>query len=135
MTKRQSRGTTKDKLLAQFDDYAQKPVTPQDVMDFLKARSIEPSKLSKQERESVPQFIKNQRVYDAKQKFVIELRNKANVKFTLQKPIEKRLEVGKGTIPPLGPETAKVSVIVFSDFECPYCAQGRHRIDDIRAKY
>jgi protein-disulfide isomerase len=128
-------GTTKEKLLSQFDEYSQKAVSPQDVTDFLKARNIDPSKLSRQERESVPQFIKNQRVYDSKQKFIVELRNKANVKFTLVKPLEKRIEVGKGTIPPNGPESAKVSLIVFSDFECPYCAQGRHRIDDIKAKY
>ena len=57
------------------------------------------------------------------------------MKFVLQKPLEKRIEVGKGSLAPLGPESAKVSVIVFSDFECPYCAQGRHRVDDIKDKY
>jgi protein-disulfide isomerase len=37
--------------------------------------------------------------------------------------------------PSQGPRDAKVTVEVWSDFECPFCARGADRVDELRAKY
>src|SRR5690606_17204431 len=34
-----------------------------------------------------------------------------------------------------GPEDAKVTIVEFSDFECPYCARAVPAISEIKAKY
>lgn len=36
-------------------------------------------------------------------------------------PAPERVAIGVGNAPSIGPETAPVTVIIFSDFECPYC--------------
>ncbi len=128
-------GTSLDKLMSQFDSMRDKEVGKDDVQNFLKSRNIEEKKLSKQEKESIPQIIKMQRVYEGRQKYVNELRAKANVQFKLVKPAEKAVEVGLGTIDPQGPTTAKVKIVIFSDFQCPFCARGKTRVDEIVAKY
>jgi protein-disulfide isomerase len=35
----------------------------------------------------------------------------------------------------IGPATAKVTVLEFSDFQCPYCAKASHALDGLREKY
>ncbi|HLT28624.1 MAG TPA: thioredoxin domain-containing protein [Myxococcaceae bacterium] len=37
--------------------------------------------------------------------------------------------------PSLGPEDAPVTIIEWSDFECPFCARGAERLREIRARY
>jgi len=76
-----------------------------------------------------------QRVYEARQKFVQDLRAKANVQFKISKPEEPRLTVTNGNGPGVGSPGAKVTIVEFSDFQCPFCARGRQRVDEITSKY
>ncbi|MFT5683646.1 MAG: protein-disulfide isomerase/predicted Ser/Thr protein kinase [Myxococcota bacterium] len=46
-----------------------------------------------------------------------------------------RQDVGVGTYPPLGPIGAPVQVVVFSDFQCPYCARLAPVFHELRAQY
>ncbi|MET0390075.1 MAG: thioredoxin domain-containing protein [Polyangiales bacterium] len=40
-----------------------------------------------------------------------------------------------GNAPSFGPENAKVTIVEFSDFQCPYCAQASETVKRIRDKY
>jgi protein-disulfide isomerase len=128
-------GTTVDKLYSQFDALRDVEVTKEEVKEFLKGRLVEEQKLSKQERESIPQIIKTQRVYDARQKYIGELRQKANVQFKIPKPPEERFDVGVGSYDFVGGAKAKVTIVEFSDFQCPFCAEGRKRVEVLEDKY
>lgn len=48
-------------------------------------------------------------------------------------PLDDSDEIPVGTSPMLGPRGAAVTVVVFSDFQCPYCNRGRHVLHDLRA--
>lgn len=37
--------------------------------------------------------------------------------------------------PSFGPENAKVTVVEFSDFQCPYCSRAATAVDEIKKKY
>lgn len=46
-----------------------------------------------------------------------------------------RFVVDLGDAPTLGPATAPVTVVMFSDFECPFCAQGLETLKRLRDLY
>jgi protein-disulfide isomerase len=43
--------------------------------------------------------------------------------------------IAKGKVPSFGPEDAKVTVVEFSDFQCPYCSRAASAVDEIKKKY
>lgn len=46
-----------------------------------------------------------------------------------------RFVVDLGDAPTLGPATAPITVVMFSDFECPFCAQGLDTLKRLRGLY
>jgi protein-disulfide isomerase len=62
---------------------------------------------------------------------VDELRAKAGVKILLEAEKVNVAAVG----PSRGPSGAKVTIVEFSDFQCPYCARGRLVMDEVVKAY
>ncbi|HLV22002.1 MAG TPA: thioredoxin domain-containing protein [Polyangiaceae bacterium] len=53
------------------------------------------------------------------------------------KPLSKELqaELVQGNVPAFGPENAAVTVVEFSDFQCPYCSRAADVATQIKKKY
>jgi protein-disulfide isomerase len=56
---------------------------------------------------------------------------KAELEEQFKNPV--KIEVGKS--PVKGPATAKVTIVEFSDFQCPYCKRGRDTMDEVQKAY
>ncbi len=79
-------------------------------------------------------FLKQQKAKDAIGKTLEQLRTAHGVKVSLAAPDLPRIEVeAKG--PAKGPATAKVTIIAFSDFQCPYCSRVVPTIDKVMKEY
>ena len=61
-----------------------------------------------------------------------ELLKKHKVIYAIEQP---RMEVEKGTHPGKGPENAPITIVEFSDFQCPYCKKGSDTMKDVAKKY
>jgi protein-disulfide isomerase len=63
-----------------------------------------------------------------------ELRKDTKVVISLAPPPKPRLKVeAKG--PSKGPEDAKVTIVEFSDFECPFCSRAKQTVDKVTEKF
>jgi protein-disulfide isomerase len=79
-------------------------------------------------------FLKQQKAKDAIGKMLETLRAAHGVKVSLVAPELPRIEVeAKG--PAKGPATAKVTIIAFSDFQCPYCSRVNPTMDKVMKEY
>ncbi|MDA8793371.1 DsbA family protein [Bacteriovoracaceae bacterium] len=60
---------------------------------------------------------------------------KNEVSIFLNKPRRPTFEVNIEGAPSLGPESAKVTIVEYSDFQCPYCAKGSEIMAQLKKKY
>jgi protein-disulfide isomerase len=84
-------------------------------------------------RQKVVTFLKQQKEQQREAAFREELLGQANVHILLQPP---RAEVTIGADDPTrGPADAPVTIVEFSDFQCPYCARIEPVLAQVRKKY
>jgi len=63
--------------------------------------------------------------------YVEQLKQKANVKISLPEP---RTQVA-ATGPAKGPDAAPITIVEFSDFQCPFCSKAKETADKVVANY
>lgn len=114
------------------------PITPPsdaDVKEFfdrLKAANrIPPDTKLEQIKDQLVQAMENQQRRTSVQKVIEELRSQANLVIDLPAP---RVEVA-ATGPARGPADAKVTIVEFSDFQCPYCGQAFGTVEQLMQQY
>jgi protein-disulfide isomerase len=84
---------------------------------------------------AAPQIItllRSQRLMDAQRAYVKDLRKKHGVKVMLQPA---RVEVALDDDASKGPAKAPVTIVEFSDYQCPYCSRAEIVVDEVLKKY
>src|SRR5467141_3541536 len=79
-------------------------------------------------------YLKQQKGRDQLSKVVDDLKQKHGVQITLAQPNLPRVEVA-ATGPSRGPENAPVTIVEFSDFQCPYCGREVPVVERVMKEY
>jgi protein-disulfide isomerase len=79
----------------------------------------------------IRQYLENQRRAEAENAFYGELESKYDVAYLLEPPRAEVEAVG----PAKGPENAPVTIVEFSDFECPFCSRVLPTLEQVEANY
>ncbi|HXU45387.1 MAG TPA: thioredoxin domain-containing protein [Thermoanaerobaculia bacterium] len=95
-----------------------------------KAR-IPPTTTKEQIAPQIKSYLGQQRQAEARDKFQAELETKYAVAYTME-PM--RVEVA-ATGPAKGPKEAPVTIVEFSDFQCPFCGKLTPTIDQVTQTY
>ncbi|NBO37221.1 DsbA family protein [bacterium] len=66
---------------------------------------------------------------------VDQAKNSGAIRVALRRPAEPKLEVDDGGNFFLGPKDAKVTIVEFADFQCPFCARMIPTLDTIMKEY
>ncbi len=77
-------------------------------------------------------YIKRQYLTQKRGTLIQELKKKANVSIALTAP---RATLNLVDAPRLGPKDAKVTLVEFSDYQCPYCSRVRPTINRLLDEY
>ena len=79
----------------------------------------------------IQQYLVNMKGRDALSAYYDKVRSEANVQVLLQ---PKRVEVAAEG-PAKGPATAPITIVEFSDFECPYCVRAEESVEQVMKAY
>jgi protein-disulfide isomerase len=84
-------------------------------------------------RKRIAESMARRRVELRREAYVKELSAKSGVRVLRPAP---RVEIDPGAgAPSRGPATAPVTIVEFSDYQCPYCARAYGTLNQVRAKY
>jgi protein-disulfide isomerase len=127
------RGVSVKDLLEQEVDKKVKPVTDEEAAAVYETaserlRMVPPGDALR----SIADSMSRQRLNQRRQAFSKELERAIGVHVTLEPP---RLVVDPSDDPSRGPERAPITIVEFSDFQCPYCAQVARTLNQIEGQY
>lgn len=118
---------------AEVDDKV-KAITPDDIHKFYEAQKAQMGgRPEEQMRGQIEAYLRGQRQNDAREAFESSLKRKANVQIQLDPP-RQVLDFPKDA-PSVGPATAPVTIVEYTDYQCPYCARAQATIDEILTQY
>ena len=85
-----------------------------------------------QMKDKLVQYLMQQGAQKRALAFVAELKKKYPTKVLLR---PKTVEVGLGSRPPLGNADAPITIVEFSDYECPFCKRAEPTVAEVRKLY
>jgi protein-disulfide isomerase len=127
------RGVSEDSLLNEELKGKWAKPSPLDVTSYYETNKQRIGRpLDAQLQTQIEQFLENQNYKKAKDEFVNRLRKDYGVQVLLE-PLRMTVET-KGS-PSRGSEDAPVTLVEFSDFQCPYCAAMEKTLRQVEAQY
>jgi len=86
-------------------------------------------------RQRIGAFLAQQKRSEAVKKYVQALEPKYGVRILVPMPVPAKVNVDTQGAPTLGPSDAPVTVVEFSDYECPACRATHEVVKQVRAAY
>jgi protein-disulfide isomerase len=87
-----------------------------------------------QVKADIARFIKNQKGQGALADYYEQMKKEMDIQVLLA-PYEPPKVAVDATGPSKGPENAPVTIVEFSDFECPYCVRAEETVKEVLAAY
>jgi len=127
--------------LASVDEFISKKILKGEIKisdaefkKFVKDRNIPEANINDQVKERINAYLKDQKKEELAQAYLAKLTKDSPVEVYFKKP-KSNIQVDIGEAPLEGGENAKVTIVEFSDFQCPFCARSSKVLDEVHKKY
>jgi protein-disulfide isomerase len=128
----QKQGKSVEQLIAAEAPEGIEP-TELDIATWFKENSARvPNRTLDQLRPQIAELLRGQRRQAAEKKFMERVRSERKVAITYQ---PYRLQFANGDSPDLGKKDAPITVVEFSDFQCPYCQRMAPVMKEVAEKF
>jgi protein-disulfide isomerase len=125
------RGITTEKLQEEIDSKVTEP-SDAEVRGYYLAVKNQLTQSFDEIKPQIQKALKALNTQQARQDFADSLRSKSEVVVLLHTP---KVEVGYDAARVRGDPKAPITIVEFSDFQCPYCKQAQATLKDLLAKY
>ena len=106
--------------------------TEAEIEEFYEKQKSRIKKPLEEIRSQIVTFLKNQRLTEARNEYIDSLKEGSDIRILLTPP---RVTVDAGDSPRRGPADAPVTIVEFSDFQCPYCRRAQPTLLTLLEKY
>jgi protein-disulfide isomerase len=110
-------------------------VTEKEIDDFYKANRARIRSDEATARTQIRTVLQQQKLSARQDAFLATLREKSTIVVRLEPPAAARVDVSVAGAPVRGAPNAPVTVVEFSDFECPFCKQASGTVTKLMEKY
>lgn len=110
-------------------------ISDKEIDAFIKDQNIPAEHINPQVREKIRNYLGMERKKEAVDKWLADQIKKTPVEVYIEKPRRPSFAIDVGSAPTAGGKDAKVTIVEFSDFQCPYCAKGSDLLKAIKKKY
>ena len=110
-------------------------ISEKEIEAFIKDQNIPAEHINPQVKEKIKSYLEMERKKEAVDKWIAEQSKKNPVEVYIPKPRRPTFSVEAGNAPFVGAKDAKVTIVEFSDFQCPFCAKGADIVKEIKKKY
>jgi len=127
-----AKGMNKNQYL---EKYVYKSVNDKDIDVFIKERNLPKEQITKDIRERIRTVIQGEKNNSSVDTWIAKQMGSNKIEIFFNKPQRPHFAVEIGNAAVLGASDAKVKIVEFSDFQCPYCSKAKTILDDIKKKY
>ncbi len=127
--------------LASAEEYVEKKILKGEIkisdaefQKFVKEKNIPKDNINDQVKGRIFDYMKEQKKDDMIKSVVAKLTKGAPVEVYFKKP-KSSIQVDVGNSPVMGGESAKVTIVEFSDFQCPFCSRAAKTVSELKKKY
>lgn len=124
-----------------LDDFINKKVIGGDIKisdakfkKFVADKHIPETQINPQIKERIISYLQNTEKQDLITQHVSKLTKASPVEVYFNKP-RMQVNVDIGQSPLYGKKDAPISVVIFSDFQCPFCSRGAETVTQLKKKY
>ena len=110
-------------------------VSEKEIEDFYQANKSRMRGDDTDIRQKIRAFLQQQKLNAGREVFVESLRSQGKVVVRLQPPAAIRVQVSTDGAPVRGATDAPVTIVEFSDFECPFCKQTHPTLKQLLERY
>jgi protein-disulfide isomerase len=129
-----SKGLNPDQYLEKYIGKDIK-VSDSDIQKFIKEKNIPQAHINPQIKERIRGYLQAEKRKNAVENWMGKKLKSKTVEVFFEKPRPPVFDVTVGDAPFVGGKDAKVEVVEFSDFQCPFCAKGADIITALKKKY
>ncbi len=112
-----------------------KPVTEAEALAFYNENKARIDGEFAQLKNEVMQYLSEQRQHEATGTYADQLRRTAKIETFLQPPVPPVFNIATDDQPTRGSQTAKVTIVEFTDFQCPSCAAAQPVLERLLTEY
>jgi len=129
-----SKGMTADSYIDQYilNDIQ---ATAAEIEQFIRARQIPAEKINQELRSQIHDYIISQKESQIISAWLKKKGAAHGLVINLSKPERPRIEIPINGAPTLGKDDAVVTLIEYSDFQCPYCSKAEATIKQLQKNY
>ena len=124
-----------------YDEYLKKniassvKISDKMISDFAKERKIPEAQLNDQMKGRISKFLEMEKKREAIDNWLASKTKTESVEVYLAQPQRPVFNVDSSGAPFMGGANAKVTLVEFSDFQCPFCAKGADVVHDLKKAY
>src|SRR5712691_693049 len=110
-------------------------VTEQEIETFSQANKARLQGEEATLREQIRAHLQNQKLAAQRDAFVQSLRSQATVVVHLEPPPPLRVQIAVDGAPFRGSSAAPVTIVEFTDFQCPFCKRVQTTLEQVQSRY